>query len=271
LVSAPGVSVRESVPTVQAGEGAKAGDARPDDGPTQSVVALPAVGVLAAPGADAPDAGTQGDRAPLGNHTLATLASSHGRPGASGPEVIADPSLAPGSHPSSGALDQSVTDAALAPAPSASAATAPLSAGTPVTLAQLPQTVSLAIQLGNSGAASIVRIRLTPPELGGIRVSITQTADGLVARVLADHAGAAQTLAQSGDELRRSLANAGVSLLRLDIGASGEQSLGERGGAPGAKEQSRTGEPALLEQSDSATAPPRTIALSNGVLVDILA
>ena len=56
-----------------------------------------------------------------------------------------------------------------------------------------------------------------------MQIHLQHTADGIVARVIADHAAAAQTLAQNGDDLRRSLQSHGVTLLRLDIESSDDR------------------------------------------------
>ena len=62
---------------------------------------------------------------------------------------------------------------------------------------------------------------LQPRALGDVRIHLSQTADGLLARVTADTQGAAQVLAAGRAELHQSLSSLGVSLLRLDIGSFG--------------------------------------------------
>jgi flagellar hook-length control protein FliK len=117
-----------------------------------------------------------------------------------------------------------------------------------------------------------VRIRLSPPELGDVRVALQQTSAGLIARVVADHATSAQTLQQSAGELRRSLESAGVDLLRLDIGASGDESQGAAGndqtgeGSGGASTATSD-----QDQSDGDAEASQTLTLANGAIVDVLA
>ena len=114
------------------------------------------------------------------------------------------------------------------------------------------------------------RIQLSPESLGGIRIQLSQSSDGLIARVVAEHGAAAQTLQQGAAELRRSLESSGVPLLRLDIETSGQ-----RGG--GAPDSSRTGRPDATkddpteDQDDSDATQQLSVELSNGAVVDVLA
>ena len=91
-------------------------------------------------------------------------------------------------------------------------------------------TIELAAREGLSQA----RIALEPEELGEIRIHLTQTAAGLIARVTAEAPAAAQALAQGHAELRQSLSSMGLSLARLHIGhheqaaANGSRQEGER-------------------------------------------
>ena len=76
--------------------------------------------------------------------------------------------------------------------------------------------------------ATQARIALQPDELGQISIHLSQTSEGLLARVTADTAAAAQALADGRAELHQSLSSLGVSLLRLDIGSSGQSQTGDR-------------------------------------------
>jgi flagellar hook-length control protein FliK len=168
--------------------------------------------------------------------------------------------------------------AAFAPATPAAAA-----AARGVGLEQAVETVRLALRAGADRGVSHARISLTPRELGGIEVHLRQTADGLVARVVAEHATAAQLLQHAGGELRRSLEAQGLSLLRLDIGSSGEQSArnGDRraltdGSAEGDRGRGTRGDDDPLAPLDGASAADlptttTTLALPNGAIVDVLA
>jgi len=147
---------------------------------------------------------------------------------------------------------------------------------TPVSLQDAVDAVKASFTAANQSGMSSARITLTPASLGGITISISQTSQGLVARVAADHPEAAQTLAQSGDDLKRSLEQGGVSLLRLDIGNSGGQSLASftNGGSGG--QNTSGGNASARPQADDPepdTQPVSEVASSStdGALVDVLA
>ena len=100
-----------------------------------------------------------------------------------------------------------------------------------MTLQEAVDAVKATFTAANQAGISSARISLSPESLGGIRISLSQTPDGLIARVATDRPEAAQTLQQSAGDLKRSLEQSGMSLLRLDIGSSGEQSLGSFAGS----------------------------------------
>jgi hypothetical protein len=169
------------------------------------------------------------------------------------------------------------------PAPlAASSATNALAApaGTAVPLARAAETVQLALRAATERGVTRARISLTPAELGGIEIHLRHTAEGLVARVVAEHAGAAHLLQQAGAELRRSLEAQGVTLLRLDVGASGHhggQAAGQSGSG-GAADRSGARAGADVHDADGpatgdvgATPDASLLTLPNGVLVDVLA
>jgi flagellar hook-length control protein FliK len=147
----------------------------------------------------------------------------------------------------------------------------PTPAAYPTTLARLPETVKLTIQLQASTGSNVARISLSPPQLGGIRVQLQQTSAGIVARVTAEHATAAHVLEQSSSELRKALEGAGVHLLRLDIGQSDTQSKDTGDGGAGANVAGGSAAPDGGVQTDAADQVAHTVTLSNGALVDILA
>jgi flagellar hook-length control protein FliK len=123
------------------------------------------------------------------------------------------------------------------------------------------------------------RIALQPAELGEIRIHLTQTADGLLARVTADTPAAAQILAGARAELHHSLSSAGVSLLRLDIGSSGQSDVGGREGRfPGRADAnpspSSTASKDTENSSDTASGPEvagQPAGPPRGELIDVLA
>jgi len=159
----------------------------------------------------------------------------------------------------------------------AAAATAP---ARPVTLDHAVETVRLAMRAAADRGVTHARISLSPAELGGIEIHLRHTADGLVAKVIADTTGAAQLLQQSAADLRRELEQQGLTLLQLDIGASGEQA-GEAGAQRGFGDLDGGGAAArrladapadeLLTVATDAPAAPRSLQLPNGALVDVLA
>jgi flagellar hook-length control protein FliK len=118
---------------------------------------------------------------------------------------------------------------------------------------------------------SQARIELSPPELGTIRIQLQRTDSGVTAHVLADHAATANTLSQRGDDLKRQLANAGVTLLGLNIESRG----GGNGQSQNAGSGSASGSAPDTDQidavGDDAAAEPSTSALSGSALVNVLA
>ena len=165
----------------------------------------------------------------------------------------------------------------------ASASTEPVVPGRGVGLEHAVETVRLALRHGAERGVTHARISLTPRELGSIEVHLRQTADGLVARVVAEHGAAAQQLQQAGAELRRSLEQQGVNVLQLDIGASGDETARRRGaafdaaGAFGDDRRGNRGDGAdALASLDGAADGDEaqaitTLQLPNGALVDVLA
>ncbi|MCW2950859.1 MAG: flagellar hook-length control protein, partial [Conexibacter sp.] len=252
-----------------------------------ATTALPATAIAPAPLRDAGGSPSTTAATPSTTATAATAAALAATTAPSGggsddgaaqgdrssgqaPAQVALPALAP-------AAGAELASATTAHAP-AGAAPAPPSAPSPtpsVPLGDAVETVRFALHAAARNGIAQARISLHPQELGGIEIHLRQTAAGLVARVVADSAVAAQTLQQSGAELRRDLEGQGLTLLTLDIGASGD----ERGGAQAQQDLgARTGRPAAgaADRSDAtavAGAPtrPRTLELANGALVDVLA
>jgi len=134
-------------------------------------------------------------------------------------------------------------------------------------------TVELAVRQGSTQA----RIALQPAELGEIHIHLSQTAEGLLARVTADTPAAAQALAQGRSELHQSLSSLGLPLVRLDLDTPGQPQTGERQD-PGAGEPHRstsTTTQTISEDDGSATvgeleAPSASLGLG-ARLVDVLA
>jgi flagellar hook-length control protein FliK len=211
--------------------------------------------------------------------SAAAIAAHGARSGATGAATQphqATPAATPAVAPSDGPASVAAADATAA-ATSADAARG-------VGLEHAVETVRLALRAAAERGVTHARISLNPRELGAIEIHLRQTADGLVARVVAQHAAAAQLLQHAGAELRRALESQGLDLLRLDVGASGEEGRRGRGdalanGATCGRER-RSGRGAGADAEDplapldgAAGAGETTaiLALPNGALIDVLA
>ncbi len=115
------------------------------------------------------------------------------------------------------------TESASAPTPGAEAPSA-TGVGMQDMIDAIRATVELAVRQGSTQA----RIALQPAELGEIHIHLSQTAEGLLARVTADTPAAAQALAQGRSELHQSLSSLGLPLVRLDLDTLGQPQTGER-------------------------------------------
>ena len=160
-----------------------------------------------------------------------------------------------------------------------------------VGLQQAIETLHGTIQLAARQGLAQARIALEPEGLGEIRIHLTQTAQGLLARVTAETPAAAQALAAAHADLRQSLSSLGLNLARLSVGRHGHSAAqeggtalggGGRDGAAGSGESSarsaRSGQAAVTaaptdstpdsaaeEDAQPAPTPAR------GTLVDVLA
>ncbi len=153
-----------------------------------------------------------------------------------------------------------------------------------VGLQQAIEAVHATIELATRQGLSRARIALSPEELGEIRIHLSQSAQGLIARVTADTPAAAQALAEGHLELRQSLHSLGLTALHMDTSAFDHASAEQRDGR--AHEPSTFGATSNSRQSSdlegdedqdaaltSATATSATGARApaNGSLVDVLA
>jgi flagellar hook-length control protein FliK len=143
-----------------------------------------------------------------------------------------------------------------------------------VRLHQAVETVEAVIRMAQSGGVTRARVALHPAELGGIEIHLRVTHDGLVARVVADHAQAAHVLRDAGGELRRQLESQGLNLVRFDVDTAGARD--ERRSAFAQADQGgsrRQGGDAPVDELDTTPdpTPETTVRLPNGVLVDVLA
>jgi flagellar hook-length control protein FliK len=160
---------------------------------------------------------------------------------------------------------------------SAAVASAPAPVAAGVGMHEMIESIHATIELAVRQGQTQARIALQPEELGQISIRISQTSEGLLARVSADTPAAAQALADGRSELRQSLSSLGLPV-RLDISAHGSSEARERqegfsgeagssGGSSGSQspEEGEGGEPVTA----SVGAAPAVI--DGGTLVDVLA
>jgi flagellar hook-length control protein FliK len=145
-----------------------------------------------------------------------------------------------------------------------------------VPMQEMIDSIGATIELAARQGIAKARIELQPEELGHISIRLSQTNEGLRARVTADTPAGAQALSQGRSELRQSLSSLGLSLLQLDIGSSGQPQTGEQDGrfatnADGSTAVGATGtseESEALAESRDDTRPAGTPL---GEIVDVLA
>jgi flagellar hook-length control protein FliK len=134
--------------------------------------------------------------------------------------------------------------------------------------------VRTTIENGARQGVSQTRITLSPASLGGLQIHLTNTPNGLVARIVAEHSDAARTLLQGSDDLRRSLQAGGVTLVRLDIESSdqrGAASSDPRANPDGSGSRQPGGADRDVESADGATDSHLLTNAPAGSLVDVLA
>jgi flagellar hook-length control protein FliK len=166
---------------------------------------------------------------------------------------------------SSQAGPQAGLEAAGATAPSAQAAlasseaeSAPLLASG-VDLQGVIDAIRATVEIAARAGITQARIALQPQSLGDIRIHLSQTSDGLLARVMAGTPAAAQALAAGHTELRHSLSSLGLSLLRLDIGSFGSTEARAQGREDRLAGGSAEGNATTVSRSpgaEDADAPP---------------
>ena len=235
---------------------------------------------------------------PLTPHSSSTLSAGTGEAGAHDKLWVANPTQASpdgaasgGGH--AGGLSEN-TASPLMPA-AADGNSAPTAgelgaSGYGVGLQEAIESLHGTIQLAARQGLTQARISLQPEELGEIRINLTQTAQGLLARVTAESPAAAQALAGAHAQLRQSLSSLGINLTRLDIGhhdpaqsgGANAKGGGQNGAVPGegfaggrpgrstaiaapADPETETDSPVAEEPAPTTTAP------SNGTLIDVLA
>jgi flagellar hook-length control protein FliK len=162
------------------------------------------------------------------------------------------------------------------------AATASSSAGglsaTGVGLQDMIESIHATIEIAARQGATQARIALQPEDLGHISIRLSQTSEGLLARVSAETPAAAQALVDGRAELHQSLSSLGLPLLRLDISSFGQSQTGAgEGRFAGDTGSSGSGAGTAPEEIESAEAPGEhggaaaPAAIAGGALVDVLA
>jgi flagellar hook-length control protein FliK len=198
-----------------------------------------------------------------------------GAPHAPPQASLAGPASGGGAVSSTVAAPPQQGEAALisAPDPLASAPAASQAGG--VALQDMIESIHATVEMAARQGMAQARIALEPEELGSLRIHLSQTADGLLARVSADTPAAAQALAGGRAELHQSLSSLGVSLLRLDIGSfsqsdtrdsSGRSTSGESRSSSAAATDPGAESDLVVEHEHSSPT-----SLGSGALVDVLA
>jgi type III secretion system needle length determinant len=146
-----------------------------------------------------------------------------------------------------------------------------------VDMREMIEAIRASVDVSARGGIAQARIALSPEELGGIRIHLTQTRDGLLARLTADTDAGAQALQAGRSELAHSLRSIGSSPVRLEIGTSAQsdQQQGARAGTAnsGATGRGQTGSnvPPADEELEGLPAAEGAVAQTpKGVLVDVL-
>jgi flagellar hook-length control protein FliK len=161
--------------------------------------------------------------------------------------------------------------------PSPSSAAPLLGAG--VGMQEMIDAIRASVELSRRGGISQARIALSPEELGELRIHVSQSTAGLVVRVTADTAAAAQALSQGRTELAHALGSLGLHVLEVNSGASGGAQTGEhRQGAFATGERSAQKSDAPTQTEEDATQAPSGEAdqepvgvPADGALVNVLA
>jgi type III secretion system needle length determinant len=190
-------------------------------------------------------------------------------PQANGATASVAPSAAAAIGSESSSLQASVAEVQVAAAATGNVSSqAPATPAAGVGMHEMIESIRATIEISVRQGQTQARIALQPQELGQISIRISQTSQGLLARVSADTPAAAQALAEGRSELRQSLSSLGLPLT-LDISAYGESEARERqerftGEAAGS---SNSSDSQSSEDGDGA----EPVAAPAGALVDVLA
>lgn len=219
--------------------------------------------------------GARGSATQSNSHTaLATKLA----PGSSSTTGISQTSASGQVSTSSTAGNSEAGGSAVAPdiaaaTPSPAAESTPWSYGP--NMQQTIETIHATVALASRQGAASAQIQLEPAELGAVKIHLTQTSEGLLARVSTETAAGARAIASGHSELHQTLSSLGISLLRLDVGGSfARQEASAQGNAPQGS-QLQAGRPASLgEEAEEAASLASTTAVSlstGSALIDVLA
>jgi hypothetical protein len=165
------------------------------------------------PGLASPLAGRfTGDTAQNRTPSLSTATSSEGEPGVAGA--------------ASNAAGSAVAASAGLPAPEATTPRMSMAGpgraielAYPVSPSDLPAAVPQAVKLALRDGVREVRIRLRPPELGGVLVRLRISGNEVTARIEAERSDVRGLLASMRPELGRGMEAAGLKLTSLEVGS----------------------------------------------------
>lgn len=206
-----------------------------------------------------------------------SLALGHERGAGHGGEPSGDGQPAAPSTPAAHHAQAGHAPAAASPAPVAQPAAMPQPAGALThPLATQAHRVQALVELAVSRGAASAHLELYPAELGRVQLRMRSVAGGgLTASMTVDRPEALQALQQAADQLRRTLEERGVEVVRLEIGLSA-QARGDEA-KTGARSDGRdaSGADARRGGTDAATdhdhddVPSRMRPLNPGALIDV--
>ncbi|HWG43736.1 MAG TPA: flagellar hook-length control protein FliK [Gemmataceae bacterium] len=175
----------------------------------------------------------------------------------------------PSATPTHALQEPAATGTIAAPA-AASAPTVPSSGAAPIPpiADQLTQAIITRADVVNHEGRTDFHLRLEPPQLGTVQIHLTATDHSISARVVVAQEGTRQLIEGQADQLRQSLANAGVSLTGFDVTQNGGGSSG------GGRQNPEPPMPLVLPHTASFSRPAVAVKLptrsaTNGI--DILA
>jgi flagellar hook-length control protein FliK len=136
--------------------------------------------------------------------------------------------------------------------------------------------VQALVELAVSRGAASANLELHPAELGRVSVRLRSVAGGgLTASMSVDRPEALQALQQAADQLRKTLEERGVEVVRLEIGLSAQARGDEAKTGAGSDGRDANGAGSRRGGTDAATdhdhddAPSSVRPLNPGALIDV--